>query len=38
MLRDVVLVRVDVPEEHVLSIIMVTSIGEIGITLALTSN
>jgi hypothetical protein len=37
MLRRVALVRTDVSEEHSVSIIMVTRIGELG-TLAVTSN
>jgi hypothetical protein len=38
MLRRVVLVRTDVPEELSTSIIRVTIIGELGTTLAVTSN
>jgi hypothetical protein len=38
MLRHVVLVRADVPEELSASIIGVTRIGELGTTLAVTSN
>jgi hypothetical protein len=38
MLRRVALVRTDVSEEHSTSIICVRRIGELGITLALTSN
>jgi hypothetical protein len=38
MLRRVTLVRTDVSEERGASIIRVTRIGELGITLAVTSN
>jgi hypothetical protein len=38
MLRGVVLVRTDVSEELSASIIRVTRIGEVGTTLAVTSN
>jgi hypothetical protein len=38
MLRRVVLVRTDVSEEPSASVIMVTRIGELGTTLAATSN
>jgi hypothetical protein len=38
MLRRVALVRIDVSEEFGASIIRVTRIGEIGTTLAVTSN
>jgi hypothetical protein len=38
MLRRVVLVRTDVSEEPSASFIMVTRIGELGTTLAVTSN
>jgi hypothetical protein len=38
MLGRVVLVRTDVSEERIASIIMVTRIGELGTTLAVTSN
>jgi hypothetical protein len=38
MFRRVVLVRIDVSEELSTSFIRMTRIGEIGITLALTSN
>jgi hypothetical protein len=38
MLRRVVLVRTDVPEELTASIIVVTRICELGTTLAVTSN
>jgi hypothetical protein len=38
MLRRVALVRTDVPEELSDSIIRVTKIGELGTTLAVTSN
>jgi hypothetical protein len=38
MLRHVALVRTDVSEEPSASIIRVTRIGELGTTLALTSN
>jgi hypothetical protein len=38
MLRRVVLVRTDVPEELSASFITVSTIGEIGTTLAVTSN
>jgi hypothetical protein len=38
MLRHVALVGTDVSEEHSTSIIRVTSIGELGTTLAVTSN
>jgi hypothetical protein len=38
MLRRVVLVRTDISEERSSSIIKVTTIGELGITLAVTSN
>jgi hypothetical protein len=38
MLRHVALVRSDVLEEHSTSIIKVTRIGELGTTLAVTSN
>jgi hypothetical protein len=38
MLRRVALVRTDVPEELSASFIRVTRIGELGTTLALTSN
>jgi hypothetical protein len=38
MLRRVTLVRTDVSEEHSASFIRVTRIGEIGTTLAVTSN
>jgi hypothetical protein len=38
MLRRVLFVRTDVSEEVRVSIIRVTSIGELGTTLALTSN
>jgi hypothetical protein len=37
-LRSVALVRTDVSEERSASIIMVTRIGELGTTLAVTSN
>jgi hypothetical protein len=37
MLRRVVLVRTDVSEERIASIIMVTRIGELGTTLAVTT-
>jgi hypothetical protein len=37
MLRQVVLVKTDVLEEHSTSIIKVTRIGELGKTLAITS-
>jgi hypothetical protein len=37
MLRRVALVRTDVSEEHIVSIIRMTRIGELG-TLAVTSN
>jgi hypothetical protein len=36
MLRRVALVRTDVSEEHIASIIRVTRIGELGTTLAVT--
>jgi hypothetical protein len=38
MLRRVALVRKDVSEECIASIISVTRIGELGITLAVSSN
>jgi hypothetical protein len=38
MLRRVALVRTDVSEECITSIIRVTRIGELGTTLAVTSN
>jgi hypothetical protein len=38
MLRCVVLVRTDVSEESIASIIKMTRIGELGTTLAVTSN
>jgi hypothetical protein len=38
MLHRVALVRTDVLEEHSASIIKVTKIGELGTTLAVTSN
>jgi hypothetical protein len=38
MLRSVALVRTDVSEERMASIIKVTRIGELGTTLAVTSN
>jgi hypothetical protein len=38
MLRRVVLVRTDVSEEFIASFIRVTGIGELGTTLAVTSN
>jgi hypothetical protein len=38
MLRHVALVRTDVLEERIASITRVTRIGELGITLAVTSN
>jgi hypothetical protein len=38
MLRSVTLVRTDVSEEHSASIIRVTRMGELGTTLAVTSN
>jgi hypothetical protein len=38
MLRRVALVRTDVSEELIASFIMVTRIGELGTTLAVTSN
>jgi hypothetical protein len=38
VLRSVALVRTEVTEEHIASIIRVTRIGELGITLAITSN
>jgi hypothetical protein len=38
MLRHVALVRTDISEEHGTFIIMVTRIGELGTTLAVTSN
>jgi hypothetical protein len=38
MLRPVALVRTDVSEESIASIIRVTRIGELGTTLAVTSN
>jgi hypothetical protein len=38
MFRRVVLVRPDVSEDHVFSIIRVIRIDELGITLAVTSN
>jgi hypothetical protein len=38
MLRRVALIRIDVSEERSASIIRVTRIGELGTTLALTSN
>jgi hypothetical protein len=38
MLRRVTLVETDVTEEHLPSIISVTRIGELGTTLAVTSN
>jgi hypothetical protein len=38
MLRRVALVRTDVSEEISVSLIMVTRIGELGTTLAVTSN
>jgi hypothetical protein len=38
MLRRVALVRTDVSEELIASIIRVTRIGELGTTLAITSN
>jgi hypothetical protein len=37
MLRHAVLITTDVSEEHITSIIMVTRIGELGTTLAVTS-
>jgi hypothetical protein len=38
MLRRMALVRTDVSEEHIASIIRVIRIGELGTTLAVTSN
>jgi hypothetical protein len=38
ILRNVVLVRIDIWEEHITSIIRVTRIGELGTTLAVSSN
>jgi hypothetical protein len=38
MLRCVALVRIDVSEEHIPSIIKVTKIGELATMLAVTSN
>jgi hypothetical protein len=38
MLRRVVLVRTEVSEEHIASIIKVTIIGELGTSLAVTGN
>jgi hypothetical protein len=38
ILRPVDLVRTDVSEEHIASIIRVTRVGELGVTLAVTSN
>jgi hypothetical protein len=38
MLRRVAVVRTDVPEELIASFISVTRIGELGTTLAVTSN
>jgi hypothetical protein len=38
MLRRVALLRIDVPEERSTSIIRVTTIGELGTMLAVTSN
>jgi hypothetical protein len=38
MLRRVTLVRIDVSEEHIASIIRVTKIAELGATLTVTSN
>jgi hypothetical protein len=38
LLHHVALVRTDVSEGHMASIIRVTRIGELGITLAVTSN
>jgi hypothetical protein len=38
MLRRVVLVRTDISEEHIASIIRVEVIGELGTTLTVTSN
>jgi hypothetical protein len=38
MLRRMALIRTDVSEEIISSVIMVTSIGELGTTLAVTSN
>jgi hypothetical protein len=38
MLRRVILVRTDVSEERIASITRVTRIGELGETLAVTSN
>jgi hypothetical protein len=38
MLRRVALVRTDVSKESIASIIRVTTIGELGTTLAVTSN
>jgi hypothetical protein len=38
MLRRVALIRTDVLEEHSASVIRVTRVGELGITLAVTSN
>jgi hypothetical protein len=38
MLRRMILVRTDVSEELIASIITVTRIGELGTTLAVTSN
>jgi hypothetical protein len=38
MLRGVTLVRIDVSEERIASIIRVTIIGELGTTLAVSSN
>jgi hypothetical protein len=38
MLRRVALVRTDVSKERIASIIRVTKIGEVGTTLAVTSN
>jgi hypothetical protein len=38
MLRHVALIRTDVLEEHITSIVRVTRIGMLGITLAVTSN
>jgi hypothetical protein len=38
MLRSVALIKTDVSEEHSASIIGVTRIGELGTTIAVTSN
>jgi hypothetical protein len=38
MLRCVALVRTNTSEEHIASIVRVTRIGELGATLAVTSN